>query len=145
MAHENNDRPVRTLHARLADAVAGYRDGIDRTTSETVAAYFETYRALHDSHTVELARAMLSSGMKPRIGRSWETLPHTGMMAFRASVDRLDAGVTGAVTRGERMLADLYDDALESVEAGSAMQAVLMRQRAELADPFDHGSIREAA
>jgi len=144
MAFENDGYTLRNLHARLADAAAGYRDGLGRTSSEVVAGYFEAYRSLHDRHMVELAGLMLSEGLKPRRGGVWETLYHTGMMAFDAPVDRLDSRTTGAVTRGERVLADLYDEALDAMTGHPAATALLMRQKAELADPFEGMSLRAA-
>jgi len=80
----------------------------------------------------DLDRLMLARGFRPKADGSWATLTHAGMMAFRTPPSRLDATATDPAMRGERILLDLYDEAMEEICNDGDARTILLAHKAEI-------------
>ncbi len=132
MTFDNNGHALKRLHARLVDIHRGFEGGMSGTTDPAVADFFGRFRSMHDRHRADLDRLMRGRGLRPRSDGSWATLSHAGMMAYRTAPERLDASAIDPAMRGERILLDLYDDALEAVRGDGDARAVLLAHKADI-------------
>jgi len=129
---DNNGHALKRLHARTMDIHDGYRNVTSQTGNMDVAVFFDELRRMHERHMIQLDRLMLSRHLRPGSNGAWTTLSHAGMMAFRQIPDRLDGWVIDTAIRGERILLDLYDEALEAVGGDGDARAVLLSQKGEI-------------
>lgn len=145
MFFDNNGQALKRLHARLVDIHRGFKNGVDSAGNPEVALFFDRFRAMHDRHMADLNRLMLARGLSPNADGSWARLNHAGVLAFRTMPDRLDARATDPAIRGERIVLDLYDEALEAVGSDGDARAVLLAHKGEILRSVTFDTLPQAA
>ena len=137
-------QPIAHLHTRLRDVIAGYESLEERAEPE-VASFARRMLALHRRHAGALSGMLKAMGCEASPSGSFMAVVQSGVIALRDWLGDLDEEVLPRVAEGERMLLDLYDEALEAAAGRGPERLVLLEQRRGLAGAVEAIGARDAA
>jgi uncharacterized protein (TIGR02284 family) len=123
------------LHTTLVDSRNGYEEALNDAGKSGLVTLFEEMVALRQQASVELEPLLLRAGATPDEEGSFMSTVHRTIISFQSMLTDLDETVLPGFIDGEKRILTSYDEAISSAPAGD--HAVLVRQRAELADRIE--------
>ncbi len=143
----NTAKTTKTSHAvhelqdllvRLMDSQKGYRSAGELAKSPTLETLFEKRSQQREKFISEIKTCLRESGADTNFEGSTEAKAHRKFMELRSDMGGKDEAILKEVCRGEGLLIDSYEDAIEDTTASSKVYSILTRQlssvRSDLAD-----------
>ena len=124
---------MKTLLTRLIDSREGYRESIDHVESPHIKSIFEEFMARRDRNASEVRQYLVREGHTVDEDGSLLASAHRTFVGLKDKVTGSDDAATLAeVVRGENILLDAYDQALEAAGGMDPEYGFLKEQHASL-------------
>ena len=129
---------LQDLLVRLTDSCKGYKSACELAESPTLETLFEKRSKQRDKFCEEIRTCLRECGAENDMDGSMEAGAHRKFMELRSDMGGHDEAILKEVCRGESLLVESYEDALEDCTPSSKIYSILTRQlssvRADLQD-----------
>ena len=136
----NTAKTTKTSHAvhelqdllvRLMDSQKGYRSAGELAKSPTLETLFEKRSQQREKFISEIKTCLRESGADTNFEGSTEAKAHRKFMELRSDMGGKDEAILKEVCRGEGLLIDSYEDAIEDTIEDLGNQVTSMERRVE--------------
>lgn len=124
---------LKHLFTRLIDSREGYRDAVDHVKSPTIKGIFQEFMQRRDRNASELRQYLVREGHTMDEDGSILASAHRVFLDLKDKVTGSeDAATLAEVVRGEKVLLEAYEDAVEACGATDPEYQFLVEQHASL-------------